>query len=132
MCKGNSTENDIMQCIFNAVPMPDYGASLYVHLHTSDPGEAGTSSSNEADYTGYAAVTVARDSSGFTVSGNQAVNTAAVTFPECAGGANTLTHASVATLGGQILYSGALNGPISVSNLITPRFPAGTMVLTED
>lgn len=132
MSKGNQTENDIMQFVFNGVAMPAYGANLYVHLHTSDPGEAGTVSSNEADYTGYAPVAVARDSSGFTVTGNQAVNTAEVTFPECTGGSNTITHASVTTVGGQILYSGALSAPINISNLITPRFPAGTLVMTED
>lgn len=132
MSKGNQTENDIMQFVFNGVAMPAYGANLYVHLHTSDPGEAGTGSSNEANYTGYAAVAVARDNSGFTVTGNQAVNTAEVTFPECTGGSNTITHASVTTVGGQILYSGALNAPINISNLITPRFPAGTLVMTED
>lgn len=132
MSKGNQTENDILQFVFNGVAMPSYGANIIVHLHTSDPGEAGTGSTNEADYTGYAPMSVARDNSGFTVSGNQAVNTAEVTFPECTGGANTLTHASVTTIGGQLLYSGALNSPVNISNLVTPRFPAGTLVMTEE
>lgn len=132
MSKGNVTENDIMQFIFNSVAMPAYGAVLYVHLHTADPGEAGVAATNEADYTGYAPVGVARDGSGWTVTNNQAINTAEITFPECTGGANTLTHASVTTLAGQILYSGALTAPINISNLITPRFPAGTLVMTED
>lgn len=132
MSKGNATENDILAFIFNATAMPSYGSNLYVHLHTADPGEAGTSTTNEADYTGYLPVSVARDAGGFTVSGNQAINTAEVTFPECTGGSNTITHASVATLSGQILYSGALTAPINISNLITPRFPAGTLILQED
>ena len=132
MSKGNTTENDFVAFVFNATAMPSYGSNLYVHLHTADPGEAGTSTTNEADYIGYLPVSVARDSGGFTVAGNQASNTAEVTFPECTGGANTITHASVTTLAGQILYSGALTAPINVSNLITPRFPAGTLVLQED
>lgn len=132
MSKGNQTENDILQFVFNNVAMPSYGSSLYVHLHTADPGEGGTGATNEADYTGYAAVAVSRDASGFTVTGNQAVNTAEVTFPQCTGGSNAITHASVTTAGGQILYSGALTAPLNVSNLITPRFPAGTLVMTED
>jgi hypothetical protein len=130
--KGNITENDIMQFIFNGVAMPSYGANLIIHLHISDPGEAGVGSSNEADYTGYAPVSVARDSSGFTVTNNSAVNAAEITFPECTGGSNTLTHGSASTVGGQILYSGALAAPLNVSNLITPRFPAGTLVFQED
>lgn len=132
MSKGNQTENDYMQFIFNGVAMPAYGANLYVHLHTADPGEAGTGSTNEADYTGYAAVSVSRDAGGFTVTNNQAVNVAEVTFPQCTGGTNTLTHASVTNAGGQILYSGALSAQLSVSNLITPRFPAGTLIFQED
>lgn len=132
MSKGNVTENDVLQFVFNGVPMPNYGATLLVHLHTSDPGEAGVGSTSEADYTGYAPVVVARDGGGWTVTGNQAVNTAEVTFPECTGGSNTITHTSVTTAGGQILYSGALTAPINISNLITPRFPAGTLVMTED
>lgn len=132
MSKGNTTENDIMQFIFNNVAMPAYGAVLYVHLYTADPGEAGVATTNEADYTGYASVGVARDGSGWTVTNNQAVNTGEITFPECTGGANTLTHAAITTLAGQILYSGALTAAINISNLITPRFPAGTLVLTED
>lgn len=132
MSKGNQTENDILQFVFNNVAIPSYGSNLYVHLHTADPGEGGTGSTNEADYTGYAAVSVSRDNTGFTVTGNQAVNTAEVTFPQCTGGSNAITHASVTTVGGQILYSGALTAPLNVSNLITPRFPAGTLVMTED
>jgi hypothetical protein len=38
----------------------------------------------------------------------------------------------VCTIGGQILYSGALTDSLAVSNLITPRFPAGTLSFTED
>lgn len=132
MSKGNTTENDILSFIFNATAMPAYGTNLYAHLHTADPGEDGTSSTSEADYTGYAAVSVSRDGAGWAVSGNQASNTAEITFPECTGGANTITHASITTLAGQILYSGALTAPINISNLITPRFPAGTLVMTED
>ena len=133
MSKGNSTENDILNFIFNATAMPAYGSTLQVALHTADPGEGGTLATNEADYTSYARVSVSRDNTGWTVSGNQSINTAEVTFPECTGGSNTITHCSIGvTATGQILYSGALTAPIDISNLITPRFPVGTLVLQED
>lgn len=132
MSKGNTTEADFIAFVFNATAMPSYGSNLYVSLHTADPGEGGTLATNEADYTDYARVTVARDAGGWTITGNQAENTAEVTFPECTGGTNVITHVAVGTIGGQILYSGALTDSISVSNLITPRFPAGTLVLQED
>lgn len=132
MSKGNTTENEYVDFVFNATAITSYGSNLYVHLHTADPGEAGTSATSEATFTGYARVAVARDDTGWTVSGNQASNTAEVTFPECTGGTNTITHASVCTVGGQILYSGALTDSLAVSNLITVRFPAGTLVFQED
>lgn len=133
MSKSNATENDIVKFIFNNVAMPSYGSNLQVNLHTADPGEAGTATTSAPTYTGYAAVAVARDGTGWTVASNQASNTAEVTFPECTGGGDTLTHASVSVVAtGQILYSGALTASLIVSNLITPRFPAGTLVMQED
>jgi hypothetical protein len=142
MSKGNATENDWIKFVFNAVALPAYGANLQVNLHTADPGEAGTASTNAPTHTGYAPVAVSRDGSGWTVcdsdgtpnaAGNSAKNAAEITFPECTGGSDTITHASISVVAtGQILYKGALTAPINVSNLITPRFPAGTLVLTED
>lgn len=135
MSKGNTTENDLMKFLFNETAMPSYGSTLYVSLHTADPGEAGNQTTNEATYTSYARVAVARTSGGWTVSANQASNTAEVLFPECTGGSNTITHVAVGTAAsgaGQLLYSGALTTSVSVSNLITPRFPAGTLVVQED
>ena len=144
MSKGNVTENDLIKFIFNSVAMPAYGANLQVNMHTADPGEAGTSETNAPTYTGYQPVAVSRDGTGWTVcngadpyaanaAGNAAKNTAEVTFPECTGGTDSITHVSVSVSStGQVLYKGALTASLSVSNLITPRFPAGTLVLAED
>lgn len=135
MSKGNATENDLMKFLFNETAMPAYGSTLYVSLHTADPGEAGTQTTSEAAYTGYARVAVARTAGGWTVAANQAANTAEILFPECTGGSSTVTHVAVGTAlsgAGQLLYSGALTASISISNLITPRFPAGTLVVQED
>lgn len=135
MSKGNTFETEFLQFTFNAAPFPAYGANLNIHLHTTDPGEGGTGSTNEVAYTGYAPVAVARDISGFTVAGNQASNASEVTFGECTDVFPfevVATHSSVTTVGGQLLYSGALQAPLKISNLITPRFPAGTLVFLED
>ena len=135
MSKGNTTENDVIDFMFNGTAMPSYGANLYVSLHTADPGEAGDQTTSEVStYVGYARVAVSRDSGGWTVTNNEAENVAEITFPECTGGTNTITHVAVGTAAsgaGQILYKGALTAPIEVSNLITPRFPAGTLVVAE-
>lgn len=135
MSKGNTTENDLVKFIFNNVAMPSYGSNLYLSLHTADPGEGGDQTTNEANYTSYARVAIARDNTGWVVSGNQASNDDLVQFPQCTGGSNTITHVAVGTQSsgaGQILYSGALNAPLSVSNLIQPQFAAGDLDITED
>lgn len=135
MSKGNTTENDVVKFMFNATAMPSYGANLYISLHTADPGEAGDQTTNECAYTSYARVAVSRDVAGWTVSANSAQNAAEITFPECTGGSETVTHVAVGTSAGgagQILYKGALTASIAVSNLITPRFPAGTLIVQED
>lgn len=134
MSKGNTTENDFMKYTFNKVAISwDAVVNLDVHLHTADPGEAGTSATNEAAYTNYAAQTVSRDASGFTVSGNQASNAALLQFPECGVTGATITHVSVTPVGStQILYSGALGSPLAVANLIRPQFAIGALVMQED
>jgi hypothetical protein len=135
LSKSNTLENQVVALLFNGTALPWANANLFVALHTADPGEAGDQTTSEATYTGYARVSVARDAGGWTVAGNQASNTAEITFAECTGGSNTITHVSVGLLSSgasQILYKGALTASIAVSNLITPRFPAGTLVMQED
>ena len=135
MSKSNSLENAFVAFIANAIAMPSYGGDLVVSLHTADPGEGGTQQTNECAYTSYARVSVLRDASGWTVSGNQFSNTAEITFPECTGGSETATHFAIGTdtTGvGLVLYKGALTAGLAISNLITPRFPAGTLVVQED
>lgn len=134
MSKSNTTENDVLQKLFNNVAISwDAATSLQVHLHVADPGEAGTTATSPATYTSYAPVTVTRNSAGWTVSGSSASNTALIQFPQCTGGTNTITHVSISPLSStQILYSGALNSSISVSNGIQPQFAASALVTTED
>jgi hypothetical protein len=143
MSKSNVTENDLVKFYANAIAIPAYGSNLYVHLHTADPGEAGTSSTNEVVYTSYARVTTLRDNTAWAIcdvdgtpnaSGSAFKNAIEVTFPECTGVSDdvVITHASLCTNGGQILYSGALTASIRITNLITPRFPVGTMIFKED
>lgn len=135
MSKGNTTENDLVKFMFNATAMPSYGANLYLALHTADPGEAGDQQTNECAYTSYARVLVTRDVAGFTVAANSAVNAALAQFPTCTGGTETATHVSIGTASsgaGQILYSGALNSSIAISNNITPQFAASALQTTED
>lgn len=143
MSKGNTFENDFLKLTFNATAianLADNAASspitnLYVSLHTADPGEAGAQNTSEASYTGYARVAVARSGSGWTVTNNSVTNAAAITFPQCTGGSNTITHFAVGTASsstGKVLYKGQLTAQLAVSNLIIPEFAAGTLTITEE
>ena len=109
--------------------------SMYISLHTADPTETGDQQSLECDYTSYARVAVARSAGGFTVSGNNVSNTAAVTFPQCTGGSNTATHFGIgsATSGtGNLFMSGALDSSLAISNGITPEFAIGELDVDAD
>lgn len=143
MSKSNLMENAILALIFNATAFANLAENdvsspatdLHVSLHTADPGESGDQSTNEATYTSYARVAVARTSGGWTVSGNAVTNTAAIVFPEATGGSNTITHFGVgvaASGAGQLLYKGALTASLAVSTGIQPQFAAGDLDITED
>jgi len=146
MSKGNTFENDLLLLLFNNAAIANIGdasglqpsalaGSLYVSLHTADPGEAGDQTTNEAAYTNYARQAVARSGGGWTVSGNNASNTALVQFPQCGGTGATLTHFGVGTAlsgAGKLLYSGVLTSSLAVSSGIQPQFAAGDLDVTED
>jgi len=146
MSKGNTFETELLTLIFNNVDVANVGdatglrgsstaGSLYVSLHTGDPGEAGNQETSEADYGAYDRVAVARSAGGWTISGNTADNTAAVDFPEATSGSNTITHFAVGTSAsgaGKVLYSGALTASLAVSTGITPSFAIGDLNVTED
>jgi hypothetical protein len=134
MTKANATETDILAKVFTATALPwDAVTDLEIHLHVGDPGEGGTTATSPATYTSYAPVTVARTTSGWTVTGNTCVNDALIQFPQCTGGTNTITHVSIAPDGStQILYSGALTSSLAVSSGIQPQFAAGALSITED
>lgn len=136
MSKSNTTENDFLEYTFKATAFSwNSATNLYVSLHTADPGEAGSQTTNEAAYTNYARVAVARSGSGWTVTDNQASNAALIQFPQCGASGATITHVAIGTASngaGQILYSGSLNSSLAVANLIQPQFSAGNLVVTED
>lgn len=110
--------------------------SLYISLHTTPgPGDAGDQTTNEATYTSYARVAVARSGAGWTRSANTISNAAAINFPACTGGSNTITHFGIGTASsgtGRLLWYGALSASLAVSNGITPSFAIGELDVTND
>ena len=139
----DTLENQLLLLLFNNANLAGLGdstglrgstaaGSLYISLHTADPGEAGTQSTSEATYTGYARVAVARTAAGWTITDNAFSNTADVVFPAATGGSNTITHLGIgtaATGAGKLLWRGAFANPSSlpVSAGIAPKFDAGVI-----
>lgn len=147
MSLSDAAENSLLQLLFQNTNFANLGdttglrgssaaGSYYIALHTADPGDAGNQSTSEATYTGYARVAVARTGGAWTISGTsptQAVNAAAVTFPACTGGSNSITYFSVglASSGATVMLgSGALTVAFAVSSGITPTFGIGILVVT--
>lgn len=142
MSKSSAFENDLLKAIFNssniANLLDNAGSSpltnLYIALHSSDPGDAGNQSTNEISYTGYARVAVARDTTGFTVTGSVVNPKNNINFGICTAGTTTATYWSVGKLGsgaGQILYSGTITPSIAISTTVTPVLVPQTSI-TED
>jgi hypothetical protein len=142
MSKSDTFENDLLKLIFNATAIANLAdnaasgplANLYVSLHTADPGEAGVQNTNEAAYTGYGRVAVARTSAGWTVSTSQVNPAANIDFGLCTAGTETETYfgIGVAASGAtKLLYSGPISPTIGVSAGVTPRLNTST-IITED
>jgi len=141
MSASNSTETAILNLFFTATTWTSIAddtatsplTNLYISLHNSDPGEAGTATTNETAYTNYARVAVARTGSGWTVSGNSATNAGAVTFPACGVTGDTITNfgiVSTSSGAGTLYFSGTAS--LTVSNGVTPEFAIGALSVTCD
>jgi hypothetical protein len=148
MSMSNAFETESLDLIFNNAAIANIGdagglqpsataGSLYVSLHSADPGEAGNQGTNEVAYTDYARVGVVRSAGGWTVSGNTASNTALIQFPQCGASGATATYVGIGVSGtaadsGVLLYSGQLGSSLTIANLITPQFAAGALDCVAD
>jgi len=142
MSMSNAFENALALLLLNNTNIANIGdatglrgsstaGSLYLSLHTADPGEAGDQTTSEVTYTSYARVAVARSSSGWTVSGNVGTPFANVDFPAGTGGSGTATYLGIGTASsgaGVLLLSGAISPSITCGNGITPRITTATTV----
>jgi hypothetical protein len=143
MSKSNTFETDFLGLVFNGTAIANIAdnaataplTNLFVALHTADPGEAGVQNTSEAAYTGYARVSVARTSGGWTVGAGTVSPNANIDFGQCtASPGAAITHASVgvaATGATKILYKGALNASITMAVGTIPRLTPATTI-TED
>lgn len=141
----NAAETALLTLIFNNTNWANIGDAtglrgsstagvFYISLHTADPGESGSQNTSEANYTGYARVSVARSGAGFTISGNNVSNAAAVTFGACSAGSSTVTYFGIGTDSagaGNLIISGSTNS-LAVTAGITPSFAIGDLDVNID
>lgn len=143
MPKSTTTSNSIIDLIFRATTFADIAendttspaTNLYLSLHTADPGVGGSQLTNEASYTGYARLAVARSGAGWdAASGGATVNAALAQFAECTAGSATVTHVAIGTGSsgaGLVLYAGALAASRAISAGIQPQFADSALTVTE-
>lgn len=136
MTKSDTTENDTLKCILKGVdPSWRSNATLYVALHSADPGETGTQLTNEVAYTDYARQPITK-ATGWTDGGSTFTNAALIQFPVCGAVGATARYVSIGTVttggAGQILYSGQLSADLSIALNIQPQFAIGALSVQED
>lgn len=137
--KGSTFDNDFLKLIFNATAIATIAdnaattplTNLYVSLHTATPGVGGDQTTNEAAYTGYARVAVARTTGGWTVTGSSVSPAATIAFPAATAGTETETFWAVGTASsgvGKLLYFGPISPTIAVSNGVTPELTTSSTI----
>lgn len=144
MGKSATYENSYQLLVFNNTNIATIGdatglrgstvaGSLYLSLHTADPGTAGDQTTNETAYTGYARQAVARSGAGFVVTGNSVSPAANVDFPECTASPGTaITHFAIGVNvsgAGLRLYSGTVSPNITMAVSVIPRIKSTSTVV---
>lgn len=146
MSATDAFETALLQLYFNNTDHANIGdaaglqnsavaGNFFISLHTADPGETGNQTTNETSYGSYARQSVARSGAGWTVSGNNASNAAAITFPVGSSGAQTVTHFGVGSDvsgAGNLFFKGALASSRPVGTGITPSFAIGELDVNAD
>ncbi len=124
-------ETKILEHVLDATTFTS-PASVWVLLGTADFTDAFTTANEVPDANAYARVQM---TGGWTVSGDNATNTAAVTFPAASGGNwGTVTHVGIAdsaTHGaGNLLFHGAIDDDKVVEDGDTFEFAIGALSVT--
>lgn len=137
MSFSNTAETAVLNQVFVGTALAWNGnTNLWLALHTADPGETGTATTNEVGtgaWTNYERVTLTR-ATDFTVSGDTVSNANLEQFTTSSGGTGaTITHVSIVTSAsgaGTIIARAALNTALAVSTGVQPQFNAGALTFT--
>lgn len=132
----NYQRQRILESVFQGVEYVN-DATMYVALSKTSIGplDAGADL-EEADYEGYARVSVLSDSGSWELSfdGDQISNLLAIQFPQVISGLNTITHFALldsSEIGtGNVLAYGNLQVPAYIEPSDDPYFDVGTLYLS--
>lgn len=121
----NTIANDILKLYFNATAIANVAdnaaasplANLFAALHSAFPGYAGTQSTSEVAYTGYARATIARTTGGFTVATNGVKLVATASLGQCTAGSAT---AMFATIGEAVSGASKIGAMMPLGSVLGP------------
>ena len=128
MSLSNTFETRVLTWLFtgDAVTRP---SAFYIALFTSNPAEDASGTEVSTSGTAYA-----RQSATFTVSGNEATNSAAIEFPTATASYGTVTHIGVfdAASAGNLIAYAALTTSKAIDPGAVLRLPANELDITMD
>ncbi len=140
-------EDDNLEHLFINLALPNLGdaaglqpsagaGSFFTSLMTALPAESvSDQTTNEATYTPYARIGVARSAAGWTVAAGVVDNDSPITYAQATSGSDTLTHFGLgfAVSGAGFLdMVGVLASALAVSVGITPEFASGDLDVSFD
>lgn len=145
MPKSTTFANDLVALTYLATAIANIAdnaassplANIFIAAHTAEPGAAGTQSTSEAAYTGYARASVARSGAGFSSASGVISLVADASFGACTASSAVLTHWStgVAVSGAtKILHRGVFGsrqGPFTALATDTITIPGHTMAVDD-
>lgn len=143
----NFFEDDLLDLIFTNVAAPNVGDAaglppsvaannFHISLHTVTILDTATlQTQNEAAYTGYSRVAVARSTAGWTVSAGQVSNDALITFPTSTSGPETELDVGIgfaASGAGNLDIFAVLDASLVVNSGVTPEFAISALAISLD
>ena len=128
MSLSNTFETHTLQYLFTTTSVTRPTA-WYIALFTSNPAEDASGTEVSTSGTAYA-----RQSATFTVSGNEATNSAAIEFPTATASYGSVSHVGVfdASTGGNLIAYAALTTSKAIDTGDVLRLPANDLDITMD
>jgi hypothetical protein len=128
MSLSNTFETHTLNYLFTTTSVTRPTA-WYIALFTSNPAEDASGTEVSTSGTAYA-----RQSATFTVSGNEATNSAAIEFPTATASYGTVSHIGVfdASTGGNLIAYAALTTSKAIDTGDVLRLPANDLDITMD